>query len=231
ADRGDVPRAQEPARAVRGRCGLDAGSRRGDARAPPPRARRARRRLRPAPGDAAGDPRPRPRLQHRPAAVPAGLPARAAAVLAPLQRRPRRARGHEHGPELRHPRHGRPLPDDAQPLRGELEPGALPGRAQAPHLNYSPRRVGLARCSVRDEEEATSVRKLSRKWVAILGVLALVAAGATASTKKKTANVDVCVLLPDTKSSVRWVQFDAPDLKKAFAKAGVKASINNALND
>jgi D-xylose transport system substrate-binding protein len=27
------------------------------------------------------------------------------------------------------------------------------------------------------------------------------------------------------------VQFDAPDLKKAFAKAGVTASINNALND
>ena len=44
-------------------------------------------------------------------------------------------------------------------------------------------------------------------------------------------NVDVCVLLPDTKSSVRWVQFDAPAFKAAFAKAGVKASINNALND
>lgn len=79
------------------------------------------------------------------------------------------------------------------------------------------------------------MRKLSWKWLATLGVLALVAAAvtavATASTKKKTASVQVCVLLPDTKSSVRWVQFDAPDLKKAFAKAGVTASINNALND
>ncbi|MDX6425122.1 MAG: D-xylose transport system substrate-binding protein, partial [Gaiellaceae bacterium] len=37
--------------------------------------------------------------------------------------------------------------------------------------------------------------------------------------------------LPDTKSSVRWVQFDAPAMKAAFAKAGVTASINNALND
>ncbi|HEU5245094.1 MAG TPA: substrate-binding domain-containing protein [Gaiellaceae bacterium] len=78
--------------------------------------------------------------------------------------------------------------------------------------------------------------KLPRKTVAVLGVVALVAAGvivatATASTKHKTASVDVCVLLPDTKSSVRWVQFDAPDLKKAFKKAGVSASINNALND
>ena len=52
-----------------------------------------------------------------------------------------------------------------------------------------------------------------------------------ASTKKKSASVQVCVLLPDTASSVRWVQFDAPLLKKAFAAAGVTASINNALND
>jgi D-xylose transport system substrate-binding protein len=58
-----------------------------------------------------------------------------------------------------------------------------------------------------------------------------VVASATASTKKKAASVQVCVLLPDTKSSVRWVQFDAPDMKAAFAKAGVSASINNALND
>src|SRR3954463_6122736 len=70
----------------------------------------------------------------------------------------------------------------------------------------------------------------------MLGILAVVATGlvvatATASTKHRTASVDVCVLLPDTKSSVRWVQFDAPDFKKAFANAGVKASINNALND
>jgi D-xylose transport system substrate-binding protein len=64
------------------------------------------------------------------------------------------------------------------------------------------------------------------------GIAALVvSAVAMASTKKKTGNVQVCVLLPDTKSSVRWVQFDAPDFKKAFAKAGVTASINNALND
>jgi D-xylose transport system substrate-binding protein len=80
------------------------------------------------------------------------------------------------------------------------------------------------------------VRKFSSKTLAVLGVLAVVAAGvivatATASTKHRAASVDVCVLLPDTKSSVRWVQFDAPAMKAAFAKAGVKASINNALND
>jgi D-xylose transport system substrate-binding protein len=64
------------------------------------------------------------------------------------------------------------------------------------------------------------------------GIGALViSAAATAGVASKKASVQVCVLLPDTKSSVRWVQFDAPDMKKAFAKAGVSASINNALND
>jgi D-xylose transport system substrate-binding protein len=86
------------------------------------------------------------------------------------------------------------------------------------------------------EEEATSVRKFPRKALAVLGVLVIVASGvvvaaATASTKSHKASVQVCVLLPDTKSSVRWVQFDAPAMKAAFAKAGVSASINNALND
>jgi D-xylose transport system substrate-binding protein len=68
--------------------------------------------------------------------------------------------------------------------------------------------------------------------VLVVGIAALaVSAGAIASTKKKSASVQVCVLLPDTQSSVRWQQFDAPDFKAAFQKAGVTASINNALND
>ncbi|HEY2327136.1 MAG TPA: substrate-binding domain-containing protein [Gaiellaceae bacterium] len=80
------------------------------------------------------------------------------------------------------------------------------------------------------------MRKLSLKSVAILGLglialSAVVVTTATASTKTHKASVQVCVLLPDTKSSVRWVQFDAPAMKAAFKKAGVSASINNALND
>jgi D-xylose transport system substrate-binding protein len=59
----------------------------------------------------------------------------------------------------------------------------------------------------------------------------MVVSGATASVKQKKASVQVCVLLPDTKSSVRWVQFDAPDFAKALKAAGVTYSINNALND
>jgi D-xylose transport system substrate-binding protein len=53
----------------------------------------------------------------------------------------------------------------------------------------------------------------------------VVASGATA---RPTAT-QVCVLLPDTTTSVRWQQFDAPAFKNAFKKAGLTATIVNAL--
>ena len=68
--------------------------------------------------------------------------------------------------------------------------------------------------------------------VVALGAIATIAvASASAHSTKKAASVQVCVLLPDTKSSVRWVQFDKPDIAKALKAAGVTYSINNALND
>ena len=67
--------------------------------------------------------------------------------------------------------------------------------------------------------------------LALAAVAALVTTGAGANSGKKAASVQVCVLLPDTKSSVRWVQFDAPDFAKALKAAGVTYSITNALND
>jgi D-xylose transport system substrate-binding protein len=80
------------------------------------------------------------------------------------------------------------------------------------------------------------VRKVFRKSTAlavvgVLGAAALIATGATAGVQSKKASVQVCVLLPDTKSSVRWVQFDAPAFATALKKAGVTYSITNALND
>ncbi len=63
----------------------------------------------------------------------------------------------------------------------------------------------------------------------LVSAAAVVAVGGAGASR--AANVQVCVLLPDTKSSVRWVQFDAPAFTAAFKKAGVTASINNALND
>jgi D-xylose transport system substrate-binding protein len=79
------------------------------------------------------------------------------------------------------------------------------------------------------------VRKSSLRLIATLvaasGLATFVVTTAMAATSKKAANIDVCVLLPDTKSSVRWVQFDAPDFAKALKAAGVSYSITNALND
>jgi len=63
--------------------------------------------------------------------------------------------------------------------------------------------------------------------VAMLAV-GLLAAGATARSK---ANVQACVLLPDTKSSARYELFDRPYLTKAFKAAGVPAIVNNAQGD
>jgi D-xylose transport system substrate-binding protein len=68
--------------------------------------------------------------------------------------------------------------------------------------------------------------------VLVGGIAALaVSAGALASTKKKSATTQVCVLLPDTKSSVRWTQFDPKYIGAALKKANVTYSMNNALND
>ncbi|MGZ4335061.1 MAG: substrate-binding domain-containing protein [Gaiellaceae bacterium] len=80
------------------------------------------------------------------------------------------------------------------------------------------------------------MKRLVSKTVLILALCAgitamVISAGASASTGSKKASVQVCVLLPDTKSSVRWVQFDAPDFAKALKAAGVTYSITNALND
>jgi D-xylose transport system substrate-binding protein len=79
------------------------------------------------------------------------------------------------------------------------------------------------------------VKKVSSRSIILLlivaSVAALAATGAGANSGKKVASAQVCVLLPDTKSSVRWVQFDAPDFAKALKAAGVTYSINNALND
>jgi D-xylose transport system substrate-binding protein len=78
------------------------------------------------------------------------------------------------------------------------------------------------------------VRNLFRKS-AVVGLAVVVAGAAVAvasgAVGAKKASVQVCVLLPDTKSSVRWVQFDAPGWKKALTKAHVTYSITNALND
>src|SRR3954447_14728860 len=60
------------------------------------------------------------------------------------------------------------------------------------------------------------------------------AASTTASAAGSTAAAaggKVGVILPDTKSSVRWESFDRPLLQQAFQDAGIQADIQNAEGD
>jgi D-xylose transport system substrate-binding protein len=79
------------------------------------------------------------------------------------------------------------------------------------------------------------VKHVSRKVTAI-GLVAAIAGLAavtvsSAGTAKRTAGIQACGLMPDTKSSVRWEQFDKPYLLKAFKAAGVSARVVNAQGD
>lgn len=53
----------------------------------------------------------------------------------------------------------------------------------------------------------------------------------TTSTTSASGSIEVCALLPDTKSSVRYTLFDQPLLQKAFSNAGVSGSVLNAQGD
>ena len=75
----------------------------------------------------------------------------------------------------------------------------------------------------------TKVFRKSTAAVLIIGAIAAVVA--TTATGAKRAGILACGLMPDTKTSVRWTQFDAPYLTKAFAAAHVSARIVNAQGD
>jgi D-xylose transport system substrate-binding protein len=89
---------------------------------------------------------------------------------------------------------------------------------------------------------------ISRRMLAIGGVLCALSfgiaacgsddddnastSGGGASTSSSGGKAQkVGVLLPDTKSSVRWESFDRPLLEAAFKSAGVPVTIDNAQND
>jgi D-xylose transport system substrate-binding protein len=96
------------------------------------------------------------------------------------------------------------------------------------------------------EEEEALMRKKESWWrrplvitLALVMALALAAAGcgdddegdsgSSGSSEKKADKV--AVLLPDSKSSVRWETVDRPFLKQAFDAAGVPVEIQNAEGD
>ena len=67
--------------------------------------------------------------------------------------------------------------------------------------------------------------------LALVGVVAAAASARVQAPTKQNATALACVLLPDTKSSVRYELFDRPYLAKAFKAAGVSYSISNAQGD
>ncbi len=78
---------------------------------------------------------------------------------------------------------------------------------------------------------------MTKRALSALAVTATVAVLATACGSSDN-NADtssgkpvVGVILPDTTSSARYTQYDAPLLKKAFDDAGIKADIQNAQGD
>src|ERR1700712_5883716 len=80
------------------------------------------------------------------------------------------------------------------------------------------------------------MKRVAGKSVSIVGlcvaiVAMVVAAAASAGVAKKSAGIQACGLMPDTKTSVRWEQFDKPSLIKAFKAAGVSARVVNAQGD
>jgi D-xylose transport system substrate-binding protein len=80
------------------------------------------------------------------------------------------------------------------------------------------------------------VKHVSRKVIAVglvaaVAALAVAVAVATAGTARSHAGILACGLMPDTKTSVRWEQFDKPYLQKAFAAAKVAARVVNAQGD
>jgi D-xylose transport system substrate-binding protein len=83
-------------------------------------------------------------------------------------------------------------------------------------------------------------RRVPLTLAAGVAALALVAAGCGDSNKSDSGGGGgggsssagkVAVLLPDSKSSVRWETVDRPLLKAAFDKAGIEATIQNAEGD
>jgi D-xylose transport system substrate-binding protein len=74
-----------------------------------------------------------------------------------------------------------------------------------------------------------------------VALLAVVGAGCGGSSNKSSSTsasggggggkIQVCALLPDTKSSTRYTLFDAPYLTQAFKQANVPAQVLNALGD
>lgn len=75
------------------------------------------------------------------------------------------------------------------------------------------------------------MKRIIVSFAIVVFTAALVATSAVAKSGKSAAGADICVLLPDPKSSVRWETQDRPALVAAFKKAAVSYVITNADGD
>jgi D-xylose transport system substrate-binding protein len=77
--------------------------------------------------------------------------------------------------------------------------------------------------------EAKTVKKtIVALVIAALAVSVTVSAAVAKPTKRTGGSADICVLLPDPKSSVRWETQDRPAFVAAFKKANVSYVMTNA---
>ena len=67
--------------------------------------------------------------------------------------------------------------------------------------------------------------------VVALAAVSVAVTAAFANSSKSSADTPACVLLPDTKSSVRWETQDRPTFIALFKKAGIAATVVNAEGD
>ena len=79
--------------------------------------------------------------------------------------------------------------------------------------------------------EGLIVKKLIVAFVLVALAVSVSVTGAVAKSSKKSASADICVLLPDPKTSVRWETQDRPALVTAFKAAKVSYVITNANGD
>jgi D-xylose transport system substrate-binding protein len=94
--------------------------------------------------------------------------------------------------------------------------------------------LGIAGCSSKKSSSSTApTSSAPAAATSSAPTAASSSASAPASSSAPAAGgaAQVGVILPDTQSSSRWEDQDRPNLTKAFAAAGVKADIQNALGD
>ena len=135
---------------------------------------------------------------------------------------------------LRDPGGGRGRPDHRGGPRRSRRGARLAG-ARGPRVRRPPDRPGPTHVPSTEEEQVMR-SPISRRWLMIassLCALSLVVAACggsdnsssssgSSSSSSSSAKADkVAVLLPDTKSSVRWETADRPLLQQAFKAAGV----------